>query len=252
MNDKQYAASIAGKNALVVGGSGGLGLAIARALAGADVSLTIHGRDAERVRRAAQACRDLSPSSRPVDAIVADLSSGIVAADLEKAAARSDLLVVAYGPFVYKNLGATTPEDWRLMALAGLAVPGILAGTAAAAMGGRGFGRILLFGGTRTDAVRGYKANAAYAAAKTGLGVVAKSVAAEFAGRGVSCAVLCPGFVDTEYLEAETRKNLAARSPRGSLIDPASIAVLGLFLLEGGMDLANGAVINADEGLYAL
>ena len=43
--------------------------------------------------------------------------------------------------------------------------------------------------------------NAAYAAAKTGIGVLAKSLAQEYCDRGVSCAVLCPGFVDTPMTE---------------------------------------------------
>lgn len=229
-----------------------MGLALARALAGSDVRLTIHGRDPGRLRLAADVCRSLSPSARSIVTLAADLSGGNIPTELDRAARESDLLVLAYGPFVYRSLEKTTPEDWRLMALADLAVPGILAGAAAVAMGKRGFGRILLFGGTRTDMVRGYKANAAYASAKTGLGVLAKSVAAEFAGRGVSCAVICPGFVDTEYLDDDMRASLAARSPRGKLIDPSAIAGLGLYLLGGGMDLVNGAVINADEGLYAL
>ena len=42
--------------------------------------------------------------------------------------------------------------------------------------------------------------NAAYAAAKTGLAVLAKSLAVEGAGRGVGCVLACPGLVDTEYL----------------------------------------------------
>ena len=45
---------------------------------------------------------------------------------LVSAARASDLLVVAYGPFVHKPLARTTPEDWRLVSLACLALPGII------------------------------------------------------------------------------------------------------------------------------
>jgi len=119
-------------------------------------------------------------------------------------------------------------------------------------MAQRGFGRILLFGGTRTDAIRGFKFNAAYASAKTGLGVVAKSIAAEFAPCGVSCALLCPGFVETEYLPDDFKQELLQKSPLKQLVQPSEIAVLALQLLTGTMDLCNGSIINADGGLYSL
>ncbi len=235
-------------HALVVGGSGGIGGAIASVLAAAGASLTIHGRDPSRLARKAGTLRS---AGAEVDTIQADLSDGQAPEALVSAARASDLLVVAYGPFVHKPLARTTPEDWRLVSLACLALPGIIATEAAAAMAARGFGRILLFGGTRTDTIRGFLANAAYASAKTGLGVLVKSLSAEFGGSGVASALLCPGLVDTEYLDEETRARLGAVSPRGRLIAPEAIAELALSLLSGGMDLSNGAILTADEGLYS-
>lgn len=235
-----------GMTALVIGGSGGIGRAIAEALAASGASLVVHGRSGERL---AALAATLGPGTA---AIQADLSSGTAPEDLLGVARACDLLVVAYGPFHYGSLAETSAADWQAMAMGCLALPGALATEAAAAMAGRGFGRILLFGGTRTDAIRGFRMNAAYAAAKTGLGVVAKSIAVEFGGRGVSCAVVCPGFIDTEYLDGETRRRLAEASPRDGLIPTKEIAGLALGLLAGGMDLANGSVVVADRGLYAL
>ncbi len=238
--------NLGGRKALVVGGTGGIGLAVAEALAAAGASLVVHGRSGERL---AALAASLGPGTATIRA---DLAGGTPPEDLLEAARACDLLAVAYGPFHYRPLAETRATDWRAMALGCLALPGALATEAASAMAARGFGRILLFGGTRTDAVRGFKMNAAYAAAKTGLGVVAKSIAVEFGGRGVSCAVVCPGFVDTEYLDDETRLRLAQASPRDGLIAPREIAGLALELLAGGMDLTNGAVVVADRGLYAL
>jgi NAD(P)-dependent dehydrogenase (short-subunit alcohol dehydrogenase family) len=238
-----------GMHALVVGGSGGIGGAVAGALAEAGASLTIHGRDPSRLARKAGALR---LAGVRVDTIQADLSDGRPLEALVQAARTCDLLVVAYGPFVHKALARTTSDDWRLVSLACLALPGIIATEAAAAMAARGFGRILLFGGTRTDTVRGFLANAAYASAKTGLGVLVKSIAAEYGKAGVAAGLVCPGLVDTEYLDEETRVHLAAVSPHGRLIAPEAIASLALSLLSGGMDLANGSIITADEGLYSL
>ncbi|MBP7263714.1 MAG: SDR family oxidoreductase [Spirochaetia bacterium] len=252
MQGKSDANGVHGTAALVVGGSGGLGLAVARRLCGAGARLTIHGKDQERLDAAVRACcHGAAPETRP-ETIRADLGGGSVPDELLEAASACDILVLAYGPFLHATLEQTGDDDWQRMCWANLALPGMLAGRAARAMAARGFGRILFFGGTRTDAIRGFRMNAAYAAAKTGLGVLAKSLAAEYSGRGVSCALLCPGFVDTEYLDQASRAELAAKAPRGRLIRPEAIAELAVALLSGGMDLANGSIIVADEGLYAL
>ncbi|OHD21129.1 MAG: hypothetical protein A2Y38_19735 [Spirochaetes bacterium GWB1_59_5] len=247
--DRPARATLSGLKALIVGSTGGIGYAVAEALAGGGASLVIHGRNPEKTAAKAVLLR---ANGVAVSTLCADLSGGEVPSALFDAARASDIVVMAYGPFVYKPLSETTPDDWRLTAYAGLALPGMIATEAAKAMAARGLGRILLFGGTRTDAVRVFKANAAYAAAKTGLGVLAKSIAVEFGGRGVSCAVLCPGFVDTEYLDDQTKIRLSAASPRGGLIPESEIAALVRYMVSGGMDLANGSIIVADRGLYSL
>lgn len=247
-SDSQRNGSFAGLRALVIGGTGGIGFAVASALAAGGARLLIHGHAEARLEARAAVLRG---AGAEVATFCADLSAPDVPAALLEHARSVDILVIAYGPFVNKPLAQTTAEDWRLIALSGLALPGIVASEAAVAMAARGFGRIMLFGGTRTDAIRGFKANAAYAAAKTGLGVLAKSIAVEFGGSGVSCAVLCPGFVDTEYLDDSMRQRLTLASPRGGLIPVAEIAALAASLLGGQMDLANGSIIVADRGLYA-
>lgn len=247
--NSQPKGEFSGLRALVIGGTGGIGFAVARALASGGARLVIHGRAADRLEAQAALLRG---AGAEVATFCADLSDQVVPPELLEHACAADILVFAYGPFVNKPLSQTTAEDWRLMALGGLALPGIVASGAAVAMAARGFGRILLFGGTRTDAIRGFRTNAAYAAAKTGLGVLAKSIAVEFGGAGVSCAVLCPGFVDTEYLDDSMRERLTLASPRGGLIPAAEIANLAASLLAGQMDLANGSIIVADRGLYAL
>lgn len=238
-----------GLKALIIGGTGGIGFSIARALAIAGAELIVHGRDPKRIDDKVTELMDMGALTQSV---CADLSSGIPPESLLAECRLCDILVIAYGPFVYKSLSLTTAQDWQMTALGCLALPGTLASEAAAGMAHRGFGRILLFGGTRTDAIRGFKANAAYAAAKTGIGVLAKSIAVEYSGRGVSCSVLCPGFIDTEYLDDAMKARLKAASPRGRLIPSSSIASLALDMLLGGMDLANGSIIVADEGLYSL
>lgn len=231
--------------ALVVGGSGGIGRSICLALSAAGVRLSIQGRTRVKLE---QLARTLFPAIPEL--IEADLSGCIIPSQLEAAVQRCDILVLAYGPFLYKPLSQTGIEEWRTLALANLALPGALASIAAPAMAARGFGRILLFGGTKTELPRGFKRNAAYAAAKSGMGVLARSIAAEYAGSNVACSVVCPGMVDTEYLDAGQRERFAQLTPGGTLTEPERLADFVAHLVLGDMALVNGSVINADEGLY--
>jgi NAD(P)-dependent dehydrogenase (short-subunit alcohol dehydrogenase family) len=111
----------------------------------------------------------------------------------------------------------------------------------------RNWGRILLFGGTNTDTIRGYRTSAAYSAAKTALGVVAKSAARTGASRGVTCNVVCPGLTDTEYLNGEEGRYNRERNPSGKALNPEEIALAALGILENPH--INGAILPVDGGL---
>ena len=113
----------------------------------------------------------------------------------------------------------------------------------------RGWGRLVFFGGTGTDTIKGFRTNAAYAAAKTGLGVLAKSIALECAEFNIASFVLCPGLVDTEYLSPGLRAELAAKSPRGLLLSADAIGESVAFLAAGDPCLASGALVSLDGGL---
>ena len=143
------------------------------------------------------------------------------------------------------------PEEWEAAVAFNLALPGALVSAALPGMRSRRWGRILLLGGTRTDGIRGFRTNAAYAAAKTGLGVLAKSIALEYARDGIAALVLCPGFVRTEYLTPEALEGLAAKTPGGRLTDPGDFGDLAADLLCRDPPLWNGGILTADEGLAA-
>jgi NAD(P)-dependent dehydrogenase (short-subunit alcohol dehydrogenase family) len=246
--------SLEARRAFVVGGSGGFGRALALALAARGASVVVHGgSSSERLEstlselrsirelrgRKDQDFRGLLRAVERPDDILAELGG----------LGRIDILVVAFGPFVRKRLGETSGADWERLALLDLALPGALASALLPAMARSGWGRMLFMGGTRTDSIRAYRTNAAYAAAKTGLAVLAKSLAVVGAPHGVACVGACPGLVDTEYLDSETRDRLRALSPRGRLLDPAEIAEPAIELIAADPCAASGAVVNLDGGL---
>lgn len=263
---KDRPSPLAGRRALVVGGSGGIGAALAAALAARGADLLIHGgssreRLAAAVTRAEEAGRGAlgdeasgrapaGASARPsVESLLLPLERPSDLVDRLPGLGRVDILAVAFGPFVRKALHETGAADWERLALLDLALPGALASALIPAMAARGYGRILFFGGTRTDAIRAYSSNAAYAAAKTGLAVLAKSIAAEYSQAGIGAFVLCPGFVDTEYLGEGQRAELRSKAPGGRLIEAEEIAEFAASLVAAEPCIASGAVVALDGGL---
>lgn len=219
-----------GKKALVIGGSGGIGRAIAEALMAEGATVSTVGRH----------------SVPGAESRVVDLDNPSECAIVFTMASSAEILVVARGPFLQKPLAGTSRDEWQAMAWANLGFPGALVSAALPAMVQAHWGRILLFGGTRTDEIRGFRTNAAYAAAKTGLSSLAKSVALGYAASGITCNIVCPGFVETEYLDPSLKRELAAKNPDGKLISAREMADSALFLLKNGV--LNGVVLPVDKG----
>jgi 3-hydroxybutyrate dehydrogenase len=219
-----------GKRAVVVGGTGGIGREISQALSSEGASVLAIG--AHLLDGIPSKVIDLDNSENRI----------IVINEVQQA----DILCVVRGPFLQKSLHEMTSDEWISSVYANLALPGMLVSAVLSHMVAARWGRILLFGGTRTDSIRGFRTNAAYASAKTGLSSLVKSVALSYASDGVSCNGICPGFVDTEYLDFGQRKELSSKNPDGSLISVKDIAELAIFLMKN--PVFNGSVVPADKG----
>jgi len=223
-----------------------MGAALSEELARRGASVLVHGRHKAKAEAFARTLAARTGS--PTDFLAADIASPSGFARLLGPLGHFDIVVVSFGPFLRRSLAETSPEDWERMALLDLALPGSLAGLYVQGMLERKFGRFLFLGGTRTDAIRAYRSNAAYAAAKTGLGVLAKSLAVEGVGRNVAALVACPGFVDTEYLGEAERADALSLAPGGVLLQAAALARFSLDLLDAEPCAASGAVVSLDGG----
>lgn len=223
---------------------------MALALAGRGADLLIHGsRSQEALEASLAAARAAAPGKASIEGFLKPLAGPRDIPSFLPGLGPVDILVCALGPFHQAPLHETGQETWESLCLLNLALPGALASALLPAMRLSNWGRFLFFGGTRTDTIRAYSTNAAYAAAKTGLGVLVKSLAAEYAGEGIGAFLLCPGFVDTEYLGPELRQSLAAKAPRGRLIPPHDIGEFAGNLLAADPPLASGSIIDLDGGL---
>ena len=237
--------SFSGKKALVVGGSGGIGAAISVKLAEAGAEVFVHGgRSQERLDRVLETIRSrngtaqgfLYPGDRPDSA-----------REILSRAPAPDILVCSWGPFIQKPLSAMEPGEWERIVRDNLIFPGIMISLVINDMINKNWGRIILLGGTNTSTIRGFSTTAAYSSAKTALGVLAKSAAKQAGPFGVTCNVVCPGLVDTEYVDEAMRNYIRQHSPGGRIQKPGEIAEFVSVLLE--QDQINGAIIPIDYGL---
>jgi len=249
-----------GRRALVIGGTGGIGRAVALVLAEQGAVLTITGGNSpERLLATLSELDAVSGghsgflcSIGSPDGLSAEKAASFI---LEKTNGDIDILVTAWGPYKRQSLEATTSDDWRTLTENNLVFPGIMVSSVLQGMIDKKWGRILLFGGTKTSEIRGFLSTATYSAAKTALGVLAKSAAKsvrnaekEGAPPDITCNVLCPGLTETEYTTAEESHYNKTHSPGGKALTPREIANCALAILEN--PALNGIIIPADRGLW--
>ncbi|EEV20852.1 SDR family oxidoreductase [Treponema vincentii] len=228
-----------GKSALIVGGTSGIGYCLAQSLLQESVSVVVQGKI--NSKRVASLC-----SQGNAAGLICDLQKVAYLEELCRYADAADILCVVYGPFLQKPLDITTAKEWNTTVYANLTLPGILVSAALSGMKERKWGRILLFGGTETQVLRGFRTNAAYGAAKMGIMSLVKSVSMEYAFYGITANAVCPGFTDSGLLTEDTRAIWAKKNPDGELIAPEAITEAALFLLKDGS--YNGVVMPVDKG----
>ena len=193
-----------GKKALVFGGTSSIGFQLALLLEKEGAEVTVTGRhkienDETEGKKSSIKSLVLNAESQGLDFIYSNKEF------LEKLE-ESDILCLCYGPFVYKSFEETLPSEWEKLALYDYALPGTLVSLALKKMKERKYGRILFFGGSHTDKIRPFKKNAAYAAIKTALNVLALSIAENYGMYDIRANVICPGFVTNPPFGAAVMK----------------------------------------------
>lgn len=246
--------TLSGKKALVIGGTGGIGRAVAMGLAEKGVDLTIHGGSSQkRLEETLNQLKIIAKTGQNAKAFLLAVEKTGAAGEIIRSFMElndqsvPDILVCAWGPFRRGPLEALDSEFWHYMVAGNLIFPGELISLVLPGMLSKKWGRILLFGGTNTDTIRGYSTSAAYSAAKTGLGVIAKSLARTAGQSNITCNVLCPGLTDTEYLDKNDLQYNREKSPGKRALAPEDIAAVSIDILEN--PCINGAIIPVDKGI---
>jgi 3-oxoacyl-[acyl-carrier protein] reductase len=239
---------LAGRVALVTGGSGGIGAAVCRALAQAGASVAVgYGRGRTAAEDVAGEIADAGGRAVALGADLADPSAPAQLAGVaEQALGPVDVLVAGAGVGERRTLEEVTPEDWEAAIAVNLRAPFLLAQRVAPGMRERGFGRLLFL--SSVAAFTGGVVGPHYAASKSGLHGLVAFLAGRLAGAGVTANAIAPALIEDTAMLPGDPGDLASRIPVGRLGRPDEVADLALAVLRNGY--LTGQVLSLDGGLH--
>ncbi|WP_309661533.1 3-oxoacyl-[acyl-carrier-protein] reductase [Sphingomonas sp.] len=240
---------LTGMTALVTGASGGLGSAIAQALAGQGARLAVSGSNVDKLEK--------FRSSLGGDhvALPCNLSDGaavdaLVPQAVEALGGKLDILVNNAG-ITRDNLAMRMKdEEWDEVLRVNLEAAFRLMRAAARPMMKARFGRIISV--TSVVAVTGNPGQANYVAAKAGLIGLSKALGQELATRGITVNCLAPGFMTsamTDALNDQQRDSILSRIPMGAMGSGDDIGAAAVYLASREAGYVTGQTLHVNGGM---
>jgi 3-oxoacyl-[acyl-carrier protein] reductase len=237
------------KRALITGGSGGIGAAIARRLARDGLHVIVHAnRNREQAEIVAGEIRSAGGSAETIAFDVADGKASAQALETLLAVGPIQVLVNNAGIHDDAPLAGMTFEQWHkvvdvtLHGFYHVTQPLLLP------MLRTRWGRIISI--SSIAGVVGNRGQANYAAAKAGLHGASKSLALEVASRGVTVNVVAPGIVQTPMAQAAfSKEQIDALVPVKRAGTPDEVAALVGFLVSSDAGYITGQVISINGGM---
>jgi NAD(P)-dependent dehydrogenase (short-subunit alcohol dehydrogenase family) len=188
--------SLAGRCAMVTGGSSGIGEAMAHALGTAGARVLLVSRQQAQLEAARGRLEQAGVDAQCISADLADTPSlaQVAAQALQKMGA-IDILINAAGVNLRQPALQITPQTWGTQIALHLSAPFFLSQGLAPAMAERGWGRIINIASLQS--YRAFPNSAPYGAGKGGVVQLTRAIAQEWGPRGVTCNAIGPGFFPT-------------------------------------------------------
>jgi NAD(P)-dependent dehydrogenase (short-subunit alcohol dehydrogenase family) len=245
--------SLAGQNALVIGGTSGIGLAIAEGFARSGAKVVVAGRDTGKLESAVATLGKLG-ATQGYQADVREMASlrGLFAAVIRDHG-RIDTLVNSQGIIMLKGAEEFTEADWDEVVGTDLKSVFFACSEAGRHMLERGSGSIINLASLAS--FRGWARSALYAISKTGVVSLTETLASEWAKRGVRVNAIAPGFVMTgmnrDKMPPERKALALSRTPMGRFGETHDLAGAAIFLASPAAAYVTGETIAVDGGFLA-
>ena len=241
---------LTGMTALVTGASGGIGSAIAQAMAGQGARLAVSGSNEDKLDR----FRATLPGADHV-ALACDLSDAaavdaLVPRAVEALGGRLDILVNNAGVTRDNLTMRMKDEEWDTVIRVNLEAAFRLMRAAAKPMMKARFGRMISI--TSVVGTTGNPGQANYAASKAGLVGMSKALAQELGSRGVTVNCVAPGFIQsamTDGLPEAQKAALLTKIPAGALGTGADVAAAVTYLASREAGYVTGQTLHVNGGM---
>lgn len=244
------------KTALITGGSTGIGKSIAYKLAEQHVNLIINYRSSEK--EALQLCRNLTETygtkNFPIKADITNITEcENLIENANKKFSAIDILVHNAGPYIHekKTLSEYKADEWQYLINGNLNAVFYLSSKLIPQMRSNQWGRIITIGFDRADTAPGWKYRSAYAAAKTGVASLTKTIALEEAPYGITANMVCPGDIIGEWKEKQIDSALNFKDDETPIGRPGTgedISRVIAFLIDNQSDFITGSIIPVTGG----
>lgn len=247
---------LAGRTALVTGSTGGLGVAIAKALAAEGALVIVSGRDPGR---GDAVVTDIRAAGGRAEFVAADLGAGgaqvraLADGALAAGGGRIDILVNNAAVWSLPAPTAEITEEALLESYrTNVVAPFLLTGALVPAMAQRGEGAVVNIGSI--NGLIGGDKSALYSSTKAAVHSLTKSWAAEYGSLGVRVNAVAPGPIGTDrVLEiADHISPVLARIPSRRMSTPEEVAAAVVFLAGSEATNIHGAVLSVDGGWAAV
>jgi 3-oxoacyl-[acyl-carrier protein] reductase len=239
--------NLTGRLALVTGASGGIGGAIAKALAESGAKVALSGTRVEALEAAAKEI----PNSVVVPCNLSDAAAtSELGAKAEEALGGLDILVSNAGLTRDGLLMRMKDEDWETVLSVNLGAYFRLARAAMRGMMKRRHGRII--GITSVVGVTGNPGQTNYAASKAGMIGFTKSLAQEVASRNITVNCIAPGMIATamtDVLKDDQKEALLKAIPAGRLGTGPDIAAAAVYLASEESAYVTGQTLHVNGGM---
>ena len=210
-----------GRTALVTGASRGIGLAVARALVGAELRVVMLARGADELVARARELGALA-IAHPCDVTDAEAVDRAVTRTREALGGAPDVIVNNAGLFELARVEDTAPDAFERALDVNLVAPFRIVRAFVGAMRARGHGHIVTIGSIADHAI--FPENGAYAASKWGLRALHEVLRAELRGTGVRTTLVSPGPTDTPLWDPLAPDDRAGFTPRAQMLPASAVA----------------------------